>query len=125
MLSAGLIGSAGLGFAKDKFSSEDLKATDPAVYAEYKAVKDGEDVTSKFLVFESGALDGKKMGAIADKDKATWTEAEKKAAASSIIGDRKTLRADAFIPATMAVIFLLLMIYFKARGGYKRVSIED
>lgn len=127
MMSAGLIGSVGLGFAKDKFSSEDLKAKDPAVYAEYKAVdpKTGEDAKSKFLFFESGALDGKKLGAIAEKEKSARTEAEQKVAASSITGDRKTLRADAFIPATMAIIYLLLMIYFKARGGYKRVTIEE
>ena len=127
MLSAGLIGSAGLGFAKDKFSSEDLQAKSPEVYAQYKAVNPdtNEDVKSKFLFFESGALDGKKMGGIKEKAKDEWTEAEQQAMASSIVGDRKTLRADAFIPATMAVIYLLLFIYFKAIGGYKRVSIEE
>lgn len=127
MMSAGLIGSVGLGFAKDKFSSEDLQAKDHAVYAQYKAVdaKTGEDVKSRFLVFESGALDGKKMGAISEKPEAERTAAEKMAAASSITGDRKTLRADAFIPAVMAVVYLLLMLYFKARGGYKRVTIEE
>jgi hypothetical protein len=38
---------------------------------------------------------------------------------SSIEGDRKTLRADSFIPATMAVIYLLLFVYFRSIGGYK------
>ena len=53
------------------------------------------------------------------------TEAEAIAQASSIEGDRKTLRADAFIPAAMAVIYLLLLLYFKAKGGYRPVKIED
>ena len=44
---------------------------------------------------------------------------------ASIIGDRKTLKADAFIPAAMAVIYLLLMIYFKFKGGYRPVEISD
>ncbi len=128
MMSAGLIGSVGLGFAKDKFSSEGLEAKDSAVYAEYKAVdEEGNDVRSTFLFFESGALDGKKMGEIKTKQDAgeDLTEAEAAASEASIEGDRKTLRADAFIPAAMAVIYLLLFLYFKAKGGYRPVKIEE
>jgi hypothetical protein len=43
---------------------------------------------------------------------------------ASIAGDRRTLKADSFIPATMAAIYLLLFLYFKAIGGYKPVTIE-
>jgi hypothetical protein len=43
---------------------------------------------------------------------------------ASIEGDRKTLIADSAIPATMAVIYLLLMVYFKSIGGYKPVHID-
>ncbi|MCG8601745.1 MAG: MFS transporter [Verrucomicrobiales bacterium] len=128
MLSAGLIGSVGLGFAKDKFSTEALEAADPSIYAQYKAVsEDGSDVRSKFLVLESGALDGKKMGAIKEKlEKGEELTAEEAAAqAASIEGDRKTLRADAFIPALMAVIYLLLFLYFKAKGGYRPLRIDE
>ena len=52
---------------------------------------------------------------------------EKTDLAASIEGDRRTLFADAAIPATMAVIYLLLLIYFKAIGGYKviRLAGED
>ena len=39
-------------------------------------------------------------------------------------GDRRTLVADSFIPATMAVIYLLLLLYFKTIGGYKPVHLE-
>src|SRR6478609_9136377 len=35
MMSAGLIGSPGLGYAKDRFASEELQKADPAVFAEY------------------------------------------------------------------------------------------
>ena len=45
-------------------------------------------------------------------------------AEASIIGDRKTLKADAYIPATMAAIYLLLMLYFKSIGGYRQVALE-
>ena len=46
-------------------------------------------------------------------------------AEASIVGDRKTLRADAFIPAAMAVIYLLLFLYFKSIGGYKPLAIDE
>ena len=39
------------------------------------------------------------------------------------MGDRNTLKADAFIPAMMAAIYLGLLLYFKAIGGYKTVTI--
>ncbi|MEO0446410.1 MAG: MFS transporter, partial [Verrucomicrobiota bacterium] len=77
MLSAGLIGSVGLGFAKDKFASEDLKATNETAFAEFQAIdeKTGEPSKSKFLFFSSDALDGRKMGALQGKDEAELTEA--------------------------------------------------
>ncbi|MEK6258160.1 MAG: MFS transporter [Planctomycetota bacterium] len=53
------------------------------------------------------------------------TPAEKQVQAASIQGDRKTLVADSFIPATMAAIYLVLLIYFKAIGGYKPVKIDS
>jgi len=38
---------------------------------------------------------------------------------------RKTLRYDALLPVGMAAIYLLLLFYFKAIGGYKPVQIEE
>jgi hypothetical protein len=55
---------------------------------------------------------------------ATKTSEQKTVAEASIIGDRKTLKADSFIPAAMAAIYFLLFLYFKAIGGYKTVYIE-
>ena len=52
------------------------------------------------------------------------TPAQQAVAEASIIGDRKTLKADAFIPALMALIYLLLMLYFKTIGGYKPIEVE-
>jgi hypothetical protein len=43
--------------------------------------------------------------------------------AASVAGDRKTLKADAYVPALLAVIFLALLLYFRAIGGYRRVTI--
>jgi hypothetical protein len=40
-------------------------------------------------------------------------------------GAKNALLYTAFVPATLAVGFLLLMIYFKAIGGYKQLHVED
>ena len=119
MMSAGLLGSAGLGYAKDRFAGEELQKANPALYAEYKAEK-----PSKFLFLEEAhGLNGTKLSdAQSAGDKQTADQ--KVVVAASIEGDRRTLKADAFIPAAMAVIYLLLLIYFKTIGGYKPVSIE-
>ena len=228
MLSAGLIGSPGLGYAKDRFAGESLKRVNEPVFEEYKSA-----TPSKFLFFsEVQGLDGRKLGAVQDtvtksrallakdgkekefkrvdrdlkdtgdvmsklqadlnavndsisktKDedeleplgarKIKLTKKVEKARAdaaglinertrlteietrltqagvmkaegnndknapftaltpsetsvhkASIRGDRKTLRADSFIPALMASIYLLLLIYFKTIGGYKAVHLE-
>jgi DHA2 family metal-tetracycline-proton antiporter-like MFS transporter len=119
MMSAGLLGSSGLGYAKDRFAGEELQKANPALYAEYKAEK-----PSKFLFLEEvHGLDGTKLGE-AQKAAEKQTPEQKTVVAASIEGDRRTLKADAFIPAAMAVIYLLLLIYFRSIGGYKPVSIE-
>jgi MFS family permease len=121
MLSAGMIGSPGLGYAKDRFATEALAQANPAALEQYKAEK-----PSKFLFFsETVALDGTKL-ADAQKVEADKRTPEQKAVAeASIAGDRKTLKADAFIPAAMAAIYLLLLLYFKTIGGYKPVHIAE
>ena len=53
----------------------------------------------------------------------TATPEQKLLAEANQKGDRMTLRADAAIPATMALIYLLLFIYFKSIGGYKAVHL--
>jgi len=137
MMSAGLIGSSGLGYAKDRFAGAELNHASPALYETARAQN-----PSKFLFFaEAHGLDGKKLGDVQKKlgdarDElaktgvsdpqaalAKLTPDERTIHESSIGGDRKTLRADSFIPATMAVIYLIILLYFKAIGGYKPVHI--
>jgi hypothetical protein len=133
MMAGGLLGGPGLGYAKDRFAGEELEKANPAAYAEYKS-----PAPSKFLFFsEATGLDGKKFGVVSEKVAkareetngdliAAYTKItpeEKAVHEASIAGDRRTLRADSFIPATMAVIFLILLIYFKSIGGYKAIHL--
>ncbi len=122
MLSAGLIGSAGLGYAKDRFTGEELKKTNTALYEKVKSEK-----PSAFLFFgDATGVDGQKLGA------AQKAKGDKKATAEDIAicdadiqGSRKTLVADSFIPAIMAAIYLAILLYFKSIGGYKPVTIDE
>lgn len=120
MLSAGLIGGPGLGYAKDRFSADTLKTTDAATFEQVKAAK-----PSAFLFFsEVHAIDGTKLSEAQKVKVEERTPAQKAIVDSSITGDRRTLKADAFIPATMALIYLLMLLYFKTIGGYKTVHLD-
>ena len=119
MMSAGLLGGPGLGYAKDRFTTEHLESTAPAVYVQYKAA-----APSKFLFLkEVTALDGTKLSEA--QTAATKTPDQKVVSEASIVGDRKTLKADSFIPLTMAAIYLCLLVYFKSIGGYKPIGIAE
>lgn len=122
MLSAGLIGGPGLGYCKDRFAAEELNKANPALYEQYKS-----STPSTFLNIESTAvhgLDGKKLGEAKDaKDK--MSPEQKTVVEADQRGDRRTLEADSYIPAAMAVVYLLLFLYFKTIGGYKPVHLAE
>ncbi len=132
MLSAGVIGGPGLGYAKDRFAGAELRAADAALYAQYEA-----GTPSRFLVFEEvNGLDGKKLGALQAKKAAsgisnteealaTLLPAERTVLAASIAGDRKTLRVDSLVPAAMAAIYLLLALWFRSQGGYRVLKVDE
>jgi len=137
MLSAGIVGGPGLGYAKDRFAGEELLQSDAAVHAKFVA-----EQPSKWLVFpEARGLDGKKRAEVqkrlddtrkelakagvtdAKEALAKLSDEDRKVVLASIEADRRTLRVDAFIPATMAVIFLLMALWFRGKGGYRVLRI--
>jgi MFS family permease len=118
MMSAGLLGGPGLGYAKDRFTAEHLQATAPAIYEQYKA-----PTPSRFLFLEEvHGLDGTKLSEA--QQAATKTPEQQTVVQASIVGDRETLKADSFIPLAMALIYMGLFFYFKSIGGYRAVHIE-
>ena len=120
MLSAGLIGGPGLGYAKDRFTGEALQQSAPAAYAANKASSE-----SKFLFLAPvTAVAGDKLEA-AKKAGDKGTADQKAIVAANQAGDRATLKADSFLPLTMAAIYLLLLFYFKSIGGYRALKIEE
>jgi MFS family permease len=140
MMSVGMIGNPGLGYAKDRFAGEALQTASAEAFTANKAEKPSEFL---FLAPSYG-IDGTKLAAAQksvgeyakeqekikkgdkiEKPLAEPTASDKAVAAASIVGDRKTLVADSAIPAGMALIYLLIFLYFKTIGGYKVVRIEE
>jgi len=119
MLSAGLLGGPGIGYQQDRFAAEQLQATaESAVVEEYLS----KDETS-FLFFPPAAgLDGAKVGSLREKagqEGAELTDGEKLVLAAGAFGGRKALRYTAAVPFVMAIGYLILVIYFRAKGGYQ------
>ena len=162
MLSAGLLGSPGIGYKQDHFATKDVQAKAPQTYERYAV---NEPNGFLFLPKIKG-LDGAKVGVLADEGKelsnvgaalakegksdknyqelAGWWSSAKAHAATDkqaiegekdlagkvlnegavLYGGRMALKVTAVVPLTMAVLYLLLILHFKSKGGYKQVHIE-
>ena len=148
MLSAGLLGGPGIGFEQDYYASEDLKDKSPAVFERYKAPNAntflsfetvGLDGAKVGVLADGGkeavrALDvlkkdpNAKPEVVASQQKLVdWWESAKTTAKedkeyvtdASLYGGQMALRLTALVPATMALIYLAMILYFKTKGGYR------
>lgn len=150
MLSAGLLGGPAIGYKQDYFASKDLQTKAPETFARYSV---SEPKGFLFLPAVKG-LDGAKVGVLDDQGKelanvgaalakekktdsnheklsAWWGQAKTTAdkdgpavTAATLEGGRSALKVTAVVPLTMAVIYLLLILSFKAKGGYKAIHID-
>jgi hypothetical protein len=150
MLSAGLLGGPAIGFKQDYNASQQLQADSPDAYNRYKAEKE-----STMFGFKTVGLDGAKVGVLDDNGKelarvgellkkegktdenhaklATWWADASKFAekdkpvvkAANIYGGKTALKLTAYVPAAMAVLYLVLIIGFQMSGGYKAVHLDE
>ncbi|MBF0196566.1 MAG: MFS transporter [Planctomycetes bacterium] len=122
MMAAGLIGSPGLGYFQDRFAAETLETADTALYQEWK----NEGSESSFLFFDKvEAIDPKRLEKAKKTEVDKRTPEEQTVVDAGIQGNRSTLKVDSFIPGTMALVYFILLLYFKSIGGYKPLKIED
>ena len=122
MLSVGQLGGPGLGYGKDRFTAEAL--TEGAKTELLEANK--AEKTSKWIGFkEVTALDGKKLTEAKETAKDKRTADQQVLVDAEIAGSRKTLKYDAILPCGMALIYILLILYFKSVGGYRPLSVEE
>lgn len=150
MLSAGMLGGPGIGFKQDHNASSQLKEKAPAVYERYKA-----DNTNSFLWFNTVGLDGAKVGVLddngkelarvgdllqkegkTDKNQETlanwWQQAKETATADKALvteatlhGGRMALKLTSIVPVVLAGLFLCLILFFRATGGYKALHVSS
>ncbi len=152
MLSAGLLGGPGIGYKQDLFASEQLIEKAPATYERYAAADENKFLVFAPIKGLDGAKVGlvtdetKQDEVAADVAKLKeagvtehplisqldWWEAEGKPNAetdkapvtsANIHGGRMALKYTAAVPAFMFFCYLLLLFYFKAKGGYKQVHV--
>lgn len=119
MMAGGLIGLPGLGYAKDRFASEALEQQAPEVYQVAKS----EESNSWLFFRPVAAIEGRALAAA--KAAVLPTASDQALVEADLAGDRKTLKVDSVIPATLAVIYLGFLIYYRRQGGYRRLSLED
>ncbi|HEY1603821.1 MAG TPA: MFS transporter [Pirellulales bacterium] len=114
MLSAGLLGGPGIGYTQDVNATAKLQEMNPTVYEEVKS-----NEVNHFLFFPAVAgLDGTKVAELPGGSPAALDVKE-----ATDYGGQMALKITAGIPATMALGYLILLIYFRAIGGYKLVEI--
>jgi hypothetical protein len=144
------LGGPAIGFKQDFNASHQLQKVAPDAYSRYKADKE-----SSFFGFKTIGLDGAKVGVLDDGGKelnrvgellakenktdanysqlSQWWQSAKEFAPedkkpvqeAGIFGGKMALKLTAYVPAAMAVCYLLLILYFKSIGGYKAVHIES
>jgi MFS family permease len=148
MLSAGLLGGPGIGFIQDKAASAQLQSADAAVFERYRAPKENEFLWletvgldgAKVGVLEDGGKEavralevlrkeGGKPEAVAEQEKLVswWKDQASGSAATdeglvkaaNLAGGREALKVTAAVPATMCLCYLLMIGWFRARGGYR------
>lgn len=118
LLSAGLLGTPGIGYIQDYYSAGKLSQEAPVLHQQFSSTE-----SKRFLVFpETRGLDGKRVVPLMEKSQ--LTEDEKQVREAVIYGGRMSLKWTALVPAIMALGYLLLIVYFKATGGYKQVHLE-
>lgn len=110
MLAVGILGAPLLGNVQDKEVDKSLLSAHPELH---KAVA-GDKKTSLFGEYQP--LDEEKLKWISDADKKTIVETQ-------AVAKKNALKTVAIFPIAMFVCYVLLLLYYKSKGGYKPVEL--
>jgi MFS family permease len=111
MIGVGIVGNVFIGAIQDRQIVSSLEKENPAIHA--KVI--GEEKTSVFGKYR--AVDQDKIKALPDADKTVVTKTTDQAKKSA-------LGTMALFPCVMLASYLILIVYFRSRGGYKPVALE-
>jgi MFS family permease len=115
MIGAGVIGTVILGFVQDKSIDNNLRAYDQKNNSALHATYATEQKRSMFGTYQ--AIDTKKLEAAPAEEKTTVITVQSEA-------KKGALKTVALFPVGMLVCYVLLMLYFKSKGGYKAVELD-
>ena len=154
MLSAGLLGGPGIGYKQDYFASEKIKIESEETYNRYKANHENSFLFFKPIKGLDGSKvailksDGAQLKADIERWQSTgndlasnenlsalsqwWADAQptaekdlKPVEEAGFYGAGSALVITSFVPVVMAIGYLILILYFKKRGGYKQLTIKE
>jgi MFS family permease len=152
-LSAGFLGGPGIGYTQDYYASQELRAAAPEAYERVKSEEmnaflmfpkiqglDGAKVavvtdTPPGKTLKEDVAFAEKVGKREEKLLALneWFETTERphvetdkphVAHATDYGGRMGLKVTVIVPVVMAVCYLLLVIYFISRGGYKAIHLD-
>lgn len=116
MIGAGVIGAVILGFVQDKTIDNKLNAYDEQNNTALHSTYVTEEKTSIFGDYR--AIDMSKLSQAPEAEKETVVTVEEDA-------KKAALKTVALFPLGMLICYILLMFYFKLRGGYKVVLLDE
>lgn len=116
MIAAGVIGAGILGFIQDKSVDSKIAGYDQANNTAIHSTYVTEKKTSLFGDYE--ALDQSKLATASAQDQQTVTTIRETA-------KKEALRYIVIFPLIMLVSYLLLIFYFRSKGGYKVVVLKS
>lgn len=147
MLTVGLVAGERIGTQQGWAMSEDLKATAPLTFERYAAAETTSAWGYEYrpIIPErlnaANSIELQPDGAIGEttpiaeseiiksEDKATLisnaADDVPAVKAANLAGGRRALKLTAYVPAAMAVGFLILLLYYKKTGGYRVISLEE
>lgn len=115
MIAAGVIGAGILGFIQDKSVDKNILAYDKANSTNIHSTYVTENKTSLFGGYQ--ALNQSKLATASAEDNATVTGIRDTA-------KKEALRDIVIFPIIMFVSYVLLILYFRSKGGYKAVVLK-
>jgi MFS family permease len=123
MIAVGVLGAPFLGAVQDRNLDQALQAEAPAIHAQIAAAP------QTFPLIRGLGVGPTTIGPYQPLDKArqdALPDAERQRA-EAIVGEhkQKTLMQFAILPMIMAVAYGLLLIYFRSKGGYRPVLLDD
>lgn len=116
MIGAGILGTVILGFVQDKTVNTRLAEYDSKNNTALHSTYATENKTSIFGDYQ--AIDAGKLATAPEADKQAVTIVQEE-------GKKGALKTVAIFPIVMLICYVLLILYFRSKGGYKAVVLEN